>query len=74
MSRKRHNPKDVVGLDENLTPYELYQSKLMKNVIDSVFSERWGNKWDGYSFMFSGKDGELVEQHVKAIRRVVPDQ
>lgn len=55
-------------MDENLTPYELYQSKLMKNVIDSVFSERWGNSWDGYSFMFSGKDGELVEQRVKAIR------
>ena len=68
MSRKRHNPKDVVGLAENLTPYELYQSKLMKNVIDSVFSERWGNSWDGYSFMFSGKNGELVEQRVKAIR------
>jgi hypothetical protein len=68
MSRKRHNPKDVVGLDENLTPYELYQSKLMKSVIDSVFSERWGNSWDGYSFMFSGKDGELVEQRVNVIR------
>ena len=68
MSRKRHNPKDIVGLDENLTPYELYQSKLMKNVIDSVFYGRGENRRDGYSFMFSGRDGELVNQHVNVIR------
>ena len=66
MSRKRHGPKDIIGIDESLTPHDLYQSKAMESVIQSVMSTR--DIWTGYSFMFSGRDGELVEQHVNAFR------
>lgn len=68
MSRKRHNPKDVVGLDENLTPYEMKQSQLLNSVMDSVYSLPSYDRSLEYMFWFSGRDGNLIELPVNSVR------
>ena len=66
MSRKRHNPKDIVGL-KDIPANEFRKAKLMSSVVDSLGMVEFGTRHVDFAFWFSGKDGELVKCLVNGV-------
>lgn len=66
MSRKRHSPKDIVGV-KDIPANEFCKAKLLRSVVDSLNMVEFGTRHVDFAFWFSGKDGELVKCFVNGV-------